>query len=173
MQFAILPFALVPFRIGAAMVEKIKLPLIKNKKALRDYEILEKLEAGIALLGSEIKACRAGMAELSDAYVEIINGEAWLFNSHISPYEKAGYFNHETKRKRRLLLHARELHRWEQKVKERGLTIVPLDMHFKGALLKVDIALVRGRSSVDKRNVLAEKEAKREMDRAIKSALKK
>ncbi len=155
------------------MANKKQLPTIKNKKALRDYEVLEKLEAGIALLGSEIKACRAGMAELSDAYIEIINGEAWLLNSHISPYEMANRFNHEVKRKRRLLLHAREIKRWHQKVKERGLTIVPLAFYFKGARLKVEIALVRGRSSVDKRNVLVEKEAKREMDRAIKAALKK
>lgn len=150
-----------------------QLPNIVNRQALRDYEILEKEEAGIVLLGSEIKSCRAGMVDLSGSHVEVINNELWLLNCSISPYEMANRFNHEVKRKRKLLMHMKDIQRWHQKVKERGFTMVPLGMHFKGARLKVEIALVRGRNSADKRQVLVEKEARREMDRAMKDAVKK
>lgn len=150
-----------------------QLPNIVNRQALRDYEVLDKLEAGIVLLGSEIKAARAGQVNLTGSYIEIINDEAWLFNCNISPYEMANRFNHEPKRKRKLLLHAREILRWHIKVKERGFTIVPLGMHFKGPRLKVEIALVRGRNNADKRQVLVAKEARREIDRAMKDALKR
>lgn len=149
------------------------LPNIVNRKALHDYEIIEKLEAGIVLLGSEIKSIRAGSVNMTGSHVEIINGEVWLFNCNISPYEMANRFNHEPMRKRKLLLHDREIAKWYGKVTERGMTIVPLGMHFKGPRVKVEIALVRGRNEVDKRQVLAVKEANREMDRSMKDALKR
>lgn len=142
--------------------------IAQNKKAFHDYEILDRLEAGIALAGSEVKSIRAGRISLKDSFVEVHGGEAFLLRCHISPYEQAGVFNHEPERKRKLLLHGREIHRLDQKVKERGFSIVPLQVYFsdKGKI-KVEIALVRGKREYEKKQKLKERDIRREMDRDV------
>jgi SsrA-binding protein len=142
--------------------------LAQNKKAFRDYEVLDRFEAGIALAGSEVKSIRAGRVSLKDSFVEVRDGEAFLLRCHVSPYEQAGAFNHEPERKRKLLLHGREIHRLDQKVKERGFSIVPLQVLLtdKG-LIKVEIALVRGRREYEKKQKLKERDIRREMDRDL------
>jgi len=138
-------------------------PEIRNKKAYHDYEILEKLEAGISLKGTEVKSLREGRANLRDAFVRIENEEAYLFNAYIAPYSHGGLFNHEPTRTRKLLLHKREIKRLMGKVQERGLTIVPLRMYFSpGGKVKVEIALARGRKKHDKREVIKRRELERE-----------
>jgi SsrA-binding protein len=144
-------------------------PEIRNKKAYHDYEILEKLEAGISLKGTEVKSLREGRANLRDAFVRIENEEAYLFNAYIAPYSHGGLFNHEPTRTRKLLLHKREIKRLMGKVQERGLTIVPLRMYFSpGGKVKVEIALARGRKKHDKREVIKRRELEREARRALK-----
>lgn len=140
----------------------------QNRKAFHDYEILDRFEAGIALAGSEVKSIRAGRISLKDAFVEIQGGEAFLLRCHISPYLQASIFNHEPERKRKLLLHGREIHRLDQKVKERGFSIVPLQVVLtdKG-LVKVEIALVRGKREYEKKQKLKERDIQREMDRDV------
>jgi len=142
--------------------------IAQNKKAFHDYEILDRLEAGIALAGSEVKSIRAGRISLKDSFVEVHGGEAFLLRCHISPYEQAGVFNHEPERKRKLLLHGREIHRLDQKVKARGFSIVPLQVFLtdKG-LVKVEIALVRGKREYEKKQKLKERDVQREMDRDV------
>lgn len=142
--------------------------IAQNKKAFHDYEILDKFEAGIALAGSEVKSIRAGRISLKDAFVEIHDNEAFLLRCHISPYLQANIFNHEPERKRKLLLHGREIHRLDQKVKARGFSIVPLQVFLtdKG-LVKVEIALVRGKREYEKKQKLKERDVQREMDRDV------
>jgi len=142
--------------------------IAQNKKAFHDYEILDKLEAGIALAGSEVKSIRAGRISLKDSFVEIQNHEAFLLRCHISPYLQASIFNHEPERKRKLLLTRREIHRLDQKVKERGFSMVPLQVYLtdKG-LIKVEIALVRGKREYEKKQKLKERDIQREMDRDV------
>lgn len=142
--------------------------IAQNKKAFHDYEILDKFEAGIALVGSEVKSIRAGRVSLKDAFVEIHDNEAFLLRCHISPYLQANIFNHEPERKRKLLLHGREIHRLDQKVKARGFSIVPLQVFLtdKG-LVKVEIALVRGKREYEKKQKLKERDIQREMDRDV------
>jgi len=142
--------------------------IAQNKKAFHDYEVLDRFEAGIALAGSEVKSIRAGRISLKDSFAEVQNGEAFLLRCHVSPYEQAGVFNHEPERKRKLLLHAREIHRLDQKVKERGFSIVPLQVFLtdKG-LIKVEIALVRGKREYEKKQKLKERDIRREMDRDL------
>jgi SsrA-binding protein len=142
--------------------------IAQNKKAFHDYEILDKFEAGIALAGSEVKSIRAGRINLKDAFVEIHDNEAFLLRCHISPYLQANIFNHEPERKRKLLLHGREIHRLDQKVKSRGFSIVPLQVFLtdKG-LVKVEIALVRGKREYEKKQKLKERDIQREMDRDV------
>ena len=142
--------------------------IAQNKKAFHDYEILDKFEAGIALAGSEVKSIRAGRISLKDSFVEIQNHEAFLLRCHISPYLQANIFNHEPERKRKLLLHGREIHRLDQKVKARGFSIVPLQVFLtdKG-LVKIEIALVRGKREYEKKQKLKERDIQREMDRDV------
>jgi SsrA-binding protein len=142
--------------------------IAQNKKAFHDYEILDKFEAGIALAGSEVKSIRAGRISLKDAFVEIHDNEAFLLRCHVSPYLQANIFNHEPERKRKLLLHGREIHRLDQKVKARGFSIVPLQVFLtdKG-LVKVEIALVRGKREYEKKQKLKERDIQREMDRDV------
>jgi SsrA-binding protein len=142
--------------------------IAQNKKAFHDYEILDKFEAGIALAGSEVKSIRAGRINLKDAFVEIHDNEAFLLRCHISPYLQANIFNHEPERKRKLLLHGQEIHRLDQKVKARGFSIVPLQVFLtdKG-LVKVEIALVRGKREYEKKQKLKERDIQREMDRDV------
>jgi SsrA-binding protein len=142
--------------------------LAQNKKAFHDYEILDKFEAGVALVGSEVKSIRAGRISLKDAFVEIQASEAFLLRCHISPYLQANIFNHEPERKRKLLLHGREIHRLDQKVKARGFSIIPLQVFLNDkGLVKIEIALVRGKREYEKKQKLKERDIQREMDRDV------
>ncbi|HAN75405.1 MAG TPA: SsrA-binding protein [Planktothrix sp. UBA8407] len=140
-----------------------------NRKARYLYEILETYEAGIALEGTEVKSIRAGKVNLQDAYALIRGGEAWLLNAHISPFEKASvYFNHDPRRTRKLLLHKEQINKLLGQVEQKGLTLVPLKMYFKGGRVKVDIAVGRGKKLHDKRDAIRQKDDKRAMERAMK-----
>lgn len=144
-------------------------PVIKNKKAHFNFEILEQVEAGIALTGSEVKSLRSGKASLEEAYAMIRGGELFLRGCNISPYPMASYAPHVPTRERKLLLHRREIRKWESKVTLRGFTIVPLSIHFNDrGLAKITLALARGKAKSDKRSSLKEREHRREMDRAMK-----
>jgi SsrA-binding protein len=140
-----------------------------NRRARHDYFIEESLEAGIVLTGSEVKSLRAGKAQLKDSYARIERGEAWLVNAHISEYSPAAQFGHEPIRRRKLLLHTREIERLIGKTKESGLTLIPLRLYFKHGRAKVEIGLARGKKLYDKRESIKERETRREMDRAMKS----
>ena len=144
-------------------------PVSVNRKAFHDYFIEEEYEAGIVLTGSEIKSVRAGRVNLRGAYARVENDEAWLFDVHISPYEQSGtHFNHEPTRPRKLLLHRREISRLLGRLEAKGLTLVPLDIHFKGRRAKVRLGLARGKKLFDKREVTAERDANRQIERALK-----
>ncbi|MGQ9584104.1 MAG: SsrA-binding protein SmpB [Anaerolineae bacterium] len=147
--------------------DKVKV-IATNRKAFHDYHIHETLEAGIVLLGSEIKSVRAGRVNLRDGYALFRGGELWLHNCHVAAYDPASRENHEPLRPRKLLLHRRELNRWAGRVQEKGYTIVPLRLYLRDGLAKVEIALVRGKKQYDKRQAIAEKDADREMRRALK-----
>ncbi|MDD5747766.1 MAG: SsrA-binding protein SmpB [Actinomycetota bacterium] len=138
-----------------------------NKKAFHDYEIEERLEAGIALTGSEIKSIREGRISLRDAYAAIEGGELFLFNSHIAQYEKAGRFGHDEKRPRKLLLHKKEIERIFGKLNEKGYTLIPLRVYIRNGKAKVELGLARGRRKYDKRREIAKREAERQIERAL------
>jgi SsrA-binding protein len=142
--------------------------IASNRRAFHDYFIDERYEAGLALTGTEVKSLRAGRANLADGYVRIDGREAWLENVHISPYAQGGYVNHEPRRPRKLLLHAKEIASLVGKVKQRGYTLIPLRMYFSRNHAKVEIGLARGKRQYDKRQALAEADARREMERAIR-----
>jgi SsrA-binding protein len=142
--------------------------IVQNRRAHHDYFILEKLEAGIELRGTEVKSLRAGSMTLKDSYAEVRDGEMYLVGSHISPYEKGNIYNHDPERDRRLLLHKREIAKWGQRVAEKGLTLVPLRVYFKEGRAKVEIGLCRGKHTVDKRDTIREREVLREADRAMR-----
>lgn len=140
-----------------------------NRQARFQYEILETLEAGIQLQGTEVKSIRAGKVNLRDGYVLIRQGEAWLLNAHISPYSSSGnYFNHEAKRDRKLLLHSKEIRRLVGQLEQKGLTLIPLKMYLKGSLVKLTLGLGRGKKLHDKRETLKRRQDTREMARALK-----
>ena len=140
------------------------------KRARYLYEILETFEAGVELTGTEVKSIRAGKVNLQDGYALIRNGEAWLINVHISPYNASGqYFNHEPRRTRKLLLHRQEIRKLIGKVEQQGLTLVPLKMYFKRGWVKVSIALGKGKKIHDKRESLKKRQDQREMQRAMKN----
>ncbi len=140
-----------------------------NRKASFNYHLSDRMEAGMVLTGSEVKSCREGGANISDAYAMFKSGELWLVNAHISPYANAGYMNHEPKRERKLLLHGRELERLLGKIKERGLTLVPTKIYFspKGKL-KIELALGKGKKAHDKRDTIKKRENATELRRAMK-----
>ena len=141
----------------------------ENRKARHDYSIHETFEAGIELVGTEVKALRAGKANLKDAYAQITKtAEVYVYNLHISPYEQGNQFNHEPLRPRRLLLHRAEIRRHIGKVKEKGYALIPLKLYFIHGLVKMELALATGKKLYDKRQSMAEKDAKREMDRTLK-----
>jgi SsrA-binding protein len=140
-----------------------------NRKAYHEYFIDETYEAGVVLSGTEIKSVRAGKVSLREGYVKITNGEAWLIDVHISPYEHGSYYNLEPTRSRKLLLHRDEITRLRSKVNERGFTMVPLRVYLKGGLAKVEVGLARGKKLYDKRDSIAERDAKRQIERVIKS----
>jgi len=149
------------------MSENIKI-ITTNKKAFHDYQILEKIEAGLVLTGTEVKSLRAGRCNLKDSYARIRNGEAWLVGLHISPYQNAGYASHDPERDRKLLLHKAEIKRIHRKVQEKGFTLVPLRLYFKKGLAKVEIGLATGKREYDKRQEIARREQQREMKRMEK-----
>ncbi|HEX2911727.1 MAG TPA: SsrA-binding protein SmpB [Chloroflexia bacterium] len=156
-------------KAGDSDSNKIK-EVASNRKAFHDYFIEDKLEAGVVLSGTEIKSVRDGRVNLRDSYVRIERGEAWLWNAHISSYDHAGkYFNHAPTRNRKLLLHKNEILRLQMKTNTKGLTLVPLRMYLKRGKAKVEIGVARGKKLFDKRDALAEREANREMERAIKN----
>lgn len=140
----------------------------QNKKASHDYFIDEALEAGMILLGPEVKSLRDGRANLVDGYAKVRNGEVFLYNMHITPYPYAHYLNLDPKRTRKLLLNKREIRRLIGKTKEKGYALIPLKVYFKGSRAKVEIGLAKGKKLYDKRHSLKEKELKREMDQARK-----
>ncbi len=142
--------------------------IARNRKAYHDYFILETLEAGLALTGTEVKSIRQGGVNLRDSYAAVRNGELWLIGLHISPYEQGNRFNHEPMRDRRLLVHKREIHRLGGVVQREGLTLVPTRLYFKRGLVKVEIGVARGKKKHDKRQT----EAKRQADLAIRRRLK-
>jgi SsrA-binding protein len=139
-----------------------------NRKARHLYFILETVEAGIALVGSEVKSLRAGKANIRDSYAAIERGEVFLHHMHISPYDEASHFNHDPLRTRKLLLNRSEIRRLTGKVNERGLTVVPLSVYFKGRHAKVELALAKGKKQYDKRAAIARREQDREIERAVK-----
>jgi len=146
------------------MGEKV---IATNRKAYHDYFIDETYEAGIVLTGAEIKSVRAGRVSLRDSFALVKGGEAWLLNAHIAPYKHATHTSHEPKRDRKLLLHRYQINRLLEKVREKGYTLVPLRMYLKDNRAKVEIALVRGKKLYDKRRAIAERDAQREVERAL------
>ena len=148
------------------MAEKI---ITVNRKARHDYEIIDSFEAGIVLLGTEVKSLRAGKVNLKDSYARVKNGEVWLTGVHISPYSHGSYNNHDPERERKLLLHKSEIRRLIGKVEEGGLTLIPLKMYFKNGKAKVQLALARGKRKYDKRQDIAKRDAEREMSRQLKA----
>jgi SsrA-binding protein len=139
-----------------------------NRRARHNYDIVDVFEAGIVLRGSEVKSLRAGQVQLKDAYATIRNGELWLENAHIAPYNFASGGGHDPERPRKLLLHRREIDRLIGKVNEQGLTLIPLQVYFTSGKAKIELALAKGRRTYDKRRKLAEREQRREMDRATR-----
>jgi SsrA-binding protein len=138
-----------------------------NRKARHEYEVLETVEAGIELKGPEVKSIRAGHVSFQDAHARVERGQIWLHSLHVSPYEQANRFNVDPVRPRRLLLNKREIHRLSAKVEEKGLTLVPLDVHFTRGYAKVTLALARGKRLHDKREALKQREQEREARRAV------
>ncbi len=144
--------------------------LAQNRQARHEYEILETFEAGLELTGTEVKSLRTGRANLREGYVRIENGEAWLLQTHVSPYEQGNRTNHEPERRRRLLLHRREIEYLDGKVRMGGLTLVPLDLHLRNNRIKLEIGLARGKKLWDKRQAIAERDSRREADRVAARA---
>lgn len=140
----------------------------QNRRARHEYHVEETLEAGLVLTGTEIKSIRAGRANLAEAYARIERGEAWLIGAHIAPYEQASRFNHEPTRTRKLLLHRDQIAELAGKTQTRGYTLVPLRLYLRDGLAKVELGLARGRKAHDKRRVIAERDARRELERETK-----
>ena len=153
------------------MKEAIKL-VANNKKAYHDYFIDEKFECGIELFGTEVKSIRMGKCSVKEAFVRIDKNEVYIYGMHINPYEKGNIFNKDPLRARKLLMHRYEINKLKGKIQEKGYTLVPLQVYFKGSLVKVQIGLARGKKLYDKRDDLAKKDAKREIDRAFKARQK-
>lgn len=144
--------------------------IAENRKARYEYEVLETYEAGIQLAGTEVKSIREGRVNLMDSYGLIRNGEAWLLNAHIAPYKASGqYFNHEPRRTRKLLLHQKEINRLIGQVEQKGLTLIPLKMYFKGNWIKLLLGLCRGKKLYDKRETVKRRQDQRQIERVMKS----
>jgi SsrA-binding protein len=142
--------------------------LASNRKAFHDYEIVERIEAGISLTGTEIKSLRANGASIREAYARPNGGEMWLYGAHIAEYAAGSYQNHEPTRPRRLLLHKKQIRQWARAATERGLTIVPLNLYLKNGMAKVELGLGRGKKQYDKRQAIAKRDADRDMQRALR-----
>jgi SsrA-binding protein len=152
--------------VAGATGEKL---IVDNRRARHDYHLLDRVEAGLVLTGTEVKSLRDGRASLQQAYAEVRDGEAWLVGAHISIYEQGNVANHDPDRDRKLLLRRKELESLAGKVRERGLTLVPTRLYFRGGRAKVELALARGKEQRDKRRDIAKREADRQMERALKS----
>ena len=139
-----------------------------NKKAYHDYFILDKIETGIALHGTEVKSLRMGKCSIKESFIRIENGEVFIYGMHISPYEKGNIFNKDPLRPRKLLMHRYEINKLMGKIKEKGMTLVPLKVYFKGSLVKVEIGLARGKKLYDKRQDIAKKDQRREAEKEFK-----
>ena len=146
--------------------------IANNKKAYHDYFILDKIETGIALHGTEVKSLRMGKCSIKESFIRIENGEVFIYGMHISPYEKGNIFNKDPLRVRKLLLHKSEINKLTGKTKEKGMSIVPLKVYFKGSLVKVEIGLAKGKKLYDKRQDIAKKDQKREAERDFKMKLR-
>ncbi len=144
--------------------------LARNRKALHEYHVVERFEAGIVLAGPEVKSIRDGKASLTEAFARIDNGEAWLYDMHVTPYDPANRWNLDPVRPRKLLLSRRELRRLIGATQEKGLTLVPLDLHTQRGFIKVDLALARGKKLHDKREDVKKRDAEREMRRALRQS---
>lgn len=149
------------------MAEKIKV-LAENRKARHEYFIEDSYEAGIILTGTEIKSIRAGRVNLKDSYAEIKNGEVWLVQMHISPYEQGNRFNHDPLRKRKLLLNRAEITRLSSRVQQQGMTLIPLKIYLKHGLAKIELGLCKGKKTYDKRDDIAKRDAQRDVERALR-----
>ena len=147
------------------MAEKL---VVQNRRARHDYQVLDTFEAGIELRGTEVKSLRAGQMTLKDCYADIQQGQMFLVGAHINPYEQGNIYNHDPERPRKLLMHKAEIERLGSQIAEKGLTLIPLRVYFKNGRAKVELGLCRGKQTHDKRATIREREAKREMDRAIK-----
>ncbi len=152
--------------------EQAQKSIAENRKAFHDYHILETYEAGLALLGTEVKAIREGSVNLRDSYASLEDGEVWLFNVHINPYSHRGYADHEPTRRRKLLLHRQEIRKLIGRTVERGLTLVPTRLYFKNGHVKVSLALARGKQAHDKRETVKKRDADRETRAAVKERVR-
>ncbi|MEE9436215.1 MAG: SsrA-binding protein SmpB [Candidatus Adiutricales bacterium] len=145
----------------------------RNKRARFDYKIGEKFEAGLVLTGTEVKSLRQGRANLTDSYARVIDGEVWLFNTHISPYPYSNFDNHEPERRRKLLLHKREIKKLYGRTQERGMSLIPLAIYFRDGKAKVEVGLAEGKQTFDKRQIIKKRTADREMARALQQQWKR
>lgn len=146
--------------------------VVDNRRARHEYHIKENFEAGMVLVGTEVKSLRMGKGNLQDAYAVVKSGEVWVNNFHISPYEKGNQFNHDPLRPKKLLLNRREINRLTGLQKEKGYTLIPLKIYFKNGLAKMDLAVAVGKKLYDKRDDLADRDAKRDMERVLKERSK-
>ena len=146
--------------------------IAENRKAFHEYHVVERFEVGIALTGTEVKSARAHHVNLRDSFARVDGGELWLERAHISPYEHGNRFNHDPWRRRRLLMKKHEIARLAGKIREKGLTLVPLKMYWKGNWAKIDLGLVKGKALYDKRDAIKEREGRRAVERAMRSAIR-
>ena len=150
------------------MAKEAKKLIANNKKAFHDYFIEEKYEAGVALAGTEVKSLRMGKCSVKESFIRIEKGEVYVYNMHISPYEKGNIFNKDPLRIKKLLLHKSEIRKIEGKIAQKGYTLVPLSVYFKGSLVKIEIGLAKGKKLYDKRQDIAKKDQRREAERQFK-----
>lgn len=149
--------------------DSVRVPKMENKRAFFDYEIIEKTEAGLALVGSEVKSLRQGGADLTGAYARISSNECWLIGCNIAPYKQAGTRNHEPLRKRKLLLHKRQIKKIDSKLQQKGLTLVPLRIYFNDkGLAKIELAIARGKRQYDKREKIRSRQQKSDIDKSMR-----
>lgn len=153
------------------MADGIKI-ITTNRKARHEYHISDTVEAGIALLGTEVKSLREGRANLQDAFCSVTKGEMMLMQCHISPFKHGGHFNHENTRPRKLLLHKKQIEKFETAVQQKGYTIIPLKMYFKMGRVKVEIGLAKGKKLYDKRSDIADRDSKRRLDRVMREGIR-
>ncbi len=142
--------------------------LARNRRALHDYFVLERVEAGLQLTGTEVRSIRQGGSQIAEAYVRVEGGQAWLLGAHVRPYEQGNRQNHEPLRRRRLLLHRRQIDHLQGVARQPGHTLVPLDLHLSRNRVKCEVGVCRGKRQVDKREAIAEREARRQIDRALR-----